>query len=503
VASDFIATTNSNQLRMENNEQIGIAASDVKRVLRKYWWIVPIAAVACGGLGLLAAKFLPKRYTSTTLVLVDQPAVPTDYVKPVISQDLNRRLASMQEQILSRTRLLPIIDKFGLYNRDQQQARLDDLVARLRKAVVVRPMESMPGTDNHSLPGFYIEVTFDSPQRAQQMCSEITSMFLEQNTREREQQASRTTSFLNDQLLEAKQKLDEQDAKLAFFKQQYLGSLPEEEQTNLGLLSGMNSQLEANVQALSRAQQDKAFTESILNQQLSANKATQTGLNSETAEQRLNAMQEQLVALRARYTPEHPDVLKLEQQIEDFKKRLEASPKTKEPSDAIKAPESAEIQQLRAKLRQDDLNIADLTERQRHVQDAIRQLQDRLQASPVVEQRFKEITRNYQTALDFYNDLLKKKTQSVMASDLEHQQESEQFRVLDPPSLPEAPAFPKKTYFAGGGFAFGVFLALAILYLIATSNEGMYSQRDVETKLNMPVLAMVPELAPAVDTRAA
>ena len=322
---------------MDSNENVGITGPDVKRVLRKYWWIVPIAAITCGALGVVAAKFLPKRYTSTTLVLVDQPAVPTDYVKPVISQDLNRRLASMQEQILSRTRLLPIIEKFGLRREGKKEERLDELVTRLRKAVVVRPMESMPGTDNHSLPGFYIEVTFDNPQRAQQMCSEITSMFMEQNTREREQQAVRTTSFLNEQLLEAKQKLDEQDAKLAFFKQQYLGSLPEEEQTNLGLLNGMNAQLEANVQALSRAQQEKAFTESLLNQQLSASAATQTGLNSETAEQRLNAMQEQLVALRARYTPEHPDVVKLEHQIEEFKQRLEATPKTKDPSKTIQA----------------------------------------------------------------------------------------------------------------------------------------------------------------------
>ena len=129
-------------------------------------------------------------------------------------------------------------------------------------------------------------------------------------------------------------------------------------------------------------------------------------------------------------------------------------------------------------------------------------MQDRLQASPVVEQRFKEITRNYQTALDFYNDLLKKKTQSVMASDLEHQQQSEQFRVLDPPSLPEAPTFPKKSYFAGGGCGLGIALALGFLYLIAINDKGIYSQRDVEKNLNMPVLAMVPELSPISDSGA-
>ena len=90
---------------------------DVRRVIRKGWWIIPICVVVGGGLGLLIATFLPKEYTSQTLVLVAKPTVPTEYVKPVVTEDLNRRLASMQEQILSRTRLEPVIEQFGLITR--------------------------------------------------------------------------------------------------------------------------------------------------------------------------------------------------------------------------------------------------------------------------------------------------------------------------------------------------------------------------------------------------
>jgi polysaccharide chain length determinant protein (PEP-CTERM system associated) len=487
---------------MTRNGEITI--SDVKRILRSYWWIAPIAIVACATLGLLAATFLPKSYTSKTLVLVDQPTVPTEYVRPVVSEDLNHRLSSMQEQILSRTRLLPIIEKFGLYREHKNNIadlvahfRNTDVVDRLRNSVSVEPMEPMPGTQNHSLPGFYVEVTFNSPQMAQQICAEITSMFMEQNTREREQQAARTTSFLSEQLAEATKKLNEQDAKLAWFKRQYLGSLPEEEQTNLGLLTGMNAQLEANVQALSRAQQDKAFNESLLNQQEANAMMFQAGKNPETAEEQLDSLQDQLTSLRARYTPEHPDVLKLEKQIEEFKKQMAEAPKTMAHGRSgaqTSAPESSQIQQLRAKLRQNELNIADLTKRQSQIQDQIRQLQERLQASPVVEQQFKEITRNYQTALDFYNDLLKKRSQSAMASDLEHQQESEQFRVLDPPSLPVKPSFPRRSYFVGGGAGVGLALAFGVVYWMALTDKSMHSQSDVEIGLGLAVLAMLPKV---------
>jgi polysaccharide chain length determinant protein (PEP-CTERM system associated) len=340
-------------------------------------------------------------------------------------------------------------------------------------------------------------VTFDNALTAQQICTEITSMFMEQNTKERERQASQTTSFLGGQLDEAKSKLDEQDAKLAQFKRLHLGSLPQEEQTNLGLLTGMNAQLEANTQALSRAQQDKAMNESLLSQQEATWKMSQTGQNPETAEQQLILLQDQLASLLARYTAEHPDVIKLKNQIEELKKHMAEAPKTSGPgsgSTRASTIEPPQMQQLRAKLRQDDMSISDLTKRQSQIQDQIRQLQARIQASPVVEQQFKEITRSHQTALDFYNDLLKKHEQSAMATDLEHQQQSEQFRVLDPPSLPEKPSFPKKLYFAGGGLGGGLVLGLGLLYLIAFNDKSMHTERDVELFLKLPVLAMVPML---------
>jgi polysaccharide chain length determinant protein (PEP-CTERM system associated) len=473
-----------------------ITLSEVHRILRAYWWILPIAIIGCGAIGLVTAMLLPKKYTSETLVLVDQPRVPTEYVKPVVTDDLNHRLASMQEQILSRTRLEPIIEKFGLYADQRQRLHMEELVQKLRTAVTIKPIDQMAGTSHNSLPGFYVSVVFENPQTAQQICTEITSMFMQQNTREREQQAAQTTNFLTGQLDEAKRKLDEQDQKLAAFKRQFLGSLPEEGQTNLNLLSGMNGQLEANVQSLSRAQQDKTFNESLLSQQ-EASAAIISPIfqgSAETPDRQLSDLEQQLAALQAKYTPEHPDVLKLKRQIEDFKLRMVAAPKPDDNTPKTPKVDSLQVQQLRAKLRQDDLSILDLTHRQKEIQEQIVQLQGRLQASPVVEQQLKEITRNYQTAQDFYNDILKKREQSAMATDLEHQQESEQFRVLDPPSLPDKPSFPKPGFFAGGGLGAGLLLSLGIMYSIALVDKSMHSERDAEVCLKLPVLAMIPVL---------
>jgi polysaccharide chain length determinant protein (PEP-CTERM system associated) len=474
-----------------------ISMSEVRRILRKYWWILPLTTVGGVILALTATFFLPNKFTSQTLVLVEQQQVSTDLVKPVITEASNQRLASMKEQILSRSRLQPIIEKFGLYPALRDKAHMEDLVAQLRSTIEVTPLEAMQGISNRQLPGFHVNVTSDNPQTAQRICTEITTMFMEQNSQDIDTQNTQTTEFFAQQVAEAKRKLDDQDAKLAEFQKKYMGSLPEQEKTNLELLSGMNSQLDAVTQALTRAQQDKGFSESLLSSQLANWKITKAGETApETMEQQLTALLDQLTSLQSRYTPDHPDVIKVRSQIDQLRKRMADAPKASNAtSNAQAGIEPPAVQQLRAKLHQEDLNIADLAKRQGQIQSQINVLQGRIQSTPAVEQQFKELNRNYQSAQEFYNDLLKKHDQAAMSRDLNRQQQGEQFRVLDPPSLPMSPSFPNKPLFAGVGFGGGLALGLATLYLLAALDSSMHSERDVELCLKLPVLAMVPTLA--------
>lgn len=442
---------------------------------------------------MLVATQIPKQYTSRTLVLVSRPGVPSEYVKPVVTEDVSQRLASMKGEILSRSRLEPVIEKFNLYANDRPKVHMEDLVERLRKAVEIVPLEAMPGTQDRSLPGFEVNVTFNNPQLAQEICTDVTSMFLEQNDRSLEQQASRTTSFIGQVLDEAKTKLDEQDAKLAQFKRQYIGSLPEETQGNLTLLTTLNTQLDANTQALARAQQDKAFNESLLSQQEANWKSSQTDQNPTTLEDQLRTRKEQLAVLESRYTPEHPDVVKLKGEIAELNKKMEESPNSNDsPSKSRKLAEPAEMQQLRARIQEAELSHEELLKRQAKIQEQIRVLEGHIEASPMVEQQLKELTRNYQSALDFYNDLLKKRDNSEMAKDLVHQQEGEHFRVLDPPNLPTSPSFPKLLNFAAGGLGGGTIVAVILFYFLMATDKTLHTEREVETYLKLTVLASVP-----------
>jgi len=321
-------------------------------------------------------------------------------------------------------------------------------------------------------------------------------MFIRQSLRLRQQHVDETTQFLGKQLDDAKAKLDEQDAKLAAFQSRYIGELPEDETTNLTLLSGMTPQLEAATQAVNQAQQDKAFTESLLDQRLEAWQGSKGGQSSQTVEEQLRSLQEQLISKQGHYTDRHPDVVKLKNEITLLQKKLlEAPTKSNTRQNEHQAPAAAyeppEIQQLRARLHEIDFTIAQKKHEQAELQRQITILQARIQSSPVIQQQFKALTRDHQTALDFYNDLLKKRNDSQMATELERRQEGEQFRVLDPPSLPEQPSFPKPPLFALGGLGAGLMLGLSIVHLLEARDKSIRTKREVEVYLGVATLGVI------------
>src|SRR6202166_4308727 len=304
-----------------------IGAKDVVAIVRRRFMLIFLLAVISGGLGFGAARGLPTRYTSKTLVLVQQPDVQP--ITPVATDTVNQRLATMQQQILSTARLEPVIRDLNLYQHDIGRLPMEEIVDNLRKAITITPVAPMTETRAQNLPGFTISVVFDNPQLAQKICSLITSMFIDEDIKESQGVDVGTTQFLNQQLEQKKTKLDEQEAQLAGFQRIHVGSLPEDSQTNLILLNGQTSQLDAATQAVNRAQQDKSFAESILAQQLSAWEASQSGQNPETLDSQLETLQAQLTTLQSKYTDDHPDVIKAKNDIAVLKQKIAESDQRK------------------------------------------------------------------------------------------------------------------------------------------------------------------------------
>jgi polysaccharide chain length determinant protein (PEP-CTERM system associated) len=471
-----------------------LTMEDYAAIFRRHKRTLILLAILGPLLGYLVCLVLPKQYTSQTVILVGQPAVPASYVTDINSGDLNSRLTSLQEQILSRSRVEAIIDKLDLYSVERkQQASMEGLVDRLRKKISVVPVKPMAEANSTQLPGFIIKVTDRSPAFAQKLSDEVASVFLQENRRVQHEQATGTAEFLTKKLEDAKAKLDDQDSKLAAFKARYAGALPDEQPANLNLLAGLNTQLDAATQALNRAQQDKSFTESVLAQQ----KASQSADNP-SAQKQLTEMQGELSSMLAKYTEDHPDVIRLRQSIADLKQKMASSQGSPSGGGAATAAlEAPEIQQLRAQIHQYDSIIKEKTAQQRDIQRQISLYQSRVQVSPNVEEQYKQLTRDHESALSFYNDLLKKRSESAMMGDMHHQAETAEFRILDRANLPEGPSFPNPLYFSLGGLAAGLALGLGIIVLREMRDKSIRTEEDIEYFLQLPTLANIPSVEAA------
>lgn len=479
-----------------------LTLQDYLGMLKRRWYFAVFPALVCAMIGYGATRVLPKSYTSQTLMLVERQQVPHDFVQPVVTEDLNARIAKIEEQTLSRTRLQPLIERYGLFGKEASAKSMDDLVLLLQKDVTLTPVDSVIRTKDETIPGFYLAVTLNDPRIAQQVCADITSMFIDEDIRERQHSAEGTTSFLQTQLEDAKRKLDEQDAIQAGFERKYMGMLPDETKTNLEMLGTLNTQLQAVTEALNRADQDKAYMESLLAQQLDELKLSQQlrGTTATTADplgDQLLKLQDQLTTLQAHYTDQYPDVVKVKAEIADLKKQIAAAdpPADKAATgDHAAALEPVEIQKLRAQIRSLAETIQTDSRQQQEVKTDIEAYKSRLQLSPAVEEEYKKITRDHDTALKFYNDLLGKRDESEMATDLERRQEGEQLSVMDPASLPDKPSFPKLPQFLGGGLGAGLALGLAMVLGIGTSDKRIRTGRDIEYFLGTVSFAVIPAI---------
>jgi polysaccharide chain length determinant protein (PEP-CTERM system associated) len=459
---------------------------------RRLWWILIPALLGSAAGYLISLKITPV-FTSQAFVLVEQQKVPDTFVPSMVTDQLETRLATMQDQILSRSRLQALIEQFGLYKNDLRRASTDELVARLRKVIKVTPIR--PDSSN-ALRGFYVSVDADTPKTAQDICGRILSMFMEENLKARSKRAQDTTDFLAGQLNDAKQKLDGSDQNLAAFKSKYLGRLPTDEASNLQMMSTLSSRLDAVNEAIAQAQQQRATQASMLAREERANSGTKSKVESPVeVKKELAQARADLEDLETRYTGQHPEIIKAKERIRVLEQRLDQSHTvTPEAPVAASIPESQESVQLAASISAIDETVKLKRAEQARLEKEIAGFQARIQLSPTVEEQFKGLTRDYESSLQFYNDLLTKKTQAEMVRDLEQRREGEQFRVMDAPGLPSKPSSPNRQKFALAGLALGFALGAALAAILELREQFVRTERDIEVQLGIPVLAAIKDL---------
>ena len=483
---------------IENRE---LTMDDYLAMLRRRAKVILFPALVAPLIGFGISYFFTAKYTSQSQILVEGQKVPESMVQPVVTEDLTARVATLEQQMLSQSDLQPIVERLGLAKGSRSVSEVMD---EIRANTSVSPVDTSfmqigakpkPGQSS-SAPSFYINYTSSNPREAQQVCNELTSLLVEENLKSIQAAASGTSDVLNKGIEDAKRNLDDMDGKLAAFKKQYVGQLPGDEENNLKILMGLNAQLEANTQTLNRAQQDKSYTESMLASQLAAWRGTQTS-NPLTLQKQLSELQSQLVDLKAKYTDDHPDVIKTKADIVEVKKKLDEADKaaaeaTDTNTDKSSPNEPPELRQMRIQVHQYNDLIAAATRDQKRLQQEIGQYQGRISLSPAIEEQYKELTRDYENANKTYQDLLGKKSSADLTVKMNNQSQGERMFPLNPASLPDAPSFPNRWYFAGGGLGAGLALGLGLVMWLELRDKSIRTEADAEAALQLPMLVAVP-----------
>ena len=444
---------------------------------------------------------LPTSYKSSTLILVEQPTMPQSYVAPNVNENLQDRLQSITQQILSRTRLLMIINKLNLYTDTEKGPKTrDDKVEALRKQIKV---DLVKDTRNQEISAFRVSFSAHDPVMAQKVTKELTQLFIDESLRVREAQSQGTTHFIEKQLDDAGVVLAAQEAKVKEFEAGHEGSLPSQQASNLQILSGLQGQLQSQQDSLNTAKQQRVYFQTLIEQYKNLHASgrsidgTPTGVAALDAQ--LNSLQTQLTDLSSRYTDSYPDVQKLKAQIaktERQKQELLAAPRT-----AAKQgnEESGPMLQLQSQLQANQLEI---TSRERAIvglEARINEYQGRLNSAPAAEQQLLELNRGYEQSKANYDDLLKKKNNSVMATSMEQMQQGERFTMLDPPSLPIKPDFPNRMKFCGMGIMAGLGLGCLVVFLFEFFDDRMHGEKELKALLPINVMAEVPEIETPLD----
>jgi succinoglycan biosynthesis transport protein ExoP len=462
-----------------------------------------------------ASWVLPPRYLSTTLILVEQPTMPKDYVTPNVNDDLQERMQSITQQILSRTRLLRIIDQFNLYAGPHSQPSPDQKVEIMRKDIGIELVRDA----RNQITAFNVSYSSRDPHVAQKITSELTNLFINENLEVRQQQSEDTTQFLEGQLETARKALADQEEKIRQFKGQHVGELPAQVGSNLQILAGLQSQLQTEEDALNTAKQQRVYLETLVNQYRSLQTAPKTAGGAPTAglpaiDAELDKLRAQLADLSSHYTERHPDVRKLKQQIAETeatrdriiadlkaKKSAPADPDaataTSDPS-AMTDPTSPMVQ-LQGQLQS---NRAEIANRERAVTDLkakVIDYQARLNQEPVREQELSDLTRGYDQSKANYDGLLKKKNESAMATSMELLQQGERFRIIDPPSLPGKPDFPNRLKFCGIGLGIGLALGVVVAGGFEMMDGRVYDEKELQKLLPVAVISEIPTLEVAAD----
>jgi polysaccharide chain length determinant protein (PEP-CTERM system associated) len=488
-------------------------------IARAMWhrrkWLAVVVCIWTFGAAAAATRALPNVYRATATFLIERQYVSEALVTPLVTNELETRLHTFSQQVLSRDRLDALIGQFDLYPELRAREPEEAVLEQMRRDIGFELTETQPsgaaafrGWPLNIAIGFRLSYLGTEPHKAADVTNALAAFYVNENAKLREQQASGTTEFLRTQLDDLKDRMARQSAQLNAYKDRHTGELPEMQDANLKTLERLNMQLQLNTENQRRAMERR----DLLTRQLAEEAVAPTTEVRNPAVARLAELRRRLGESLARYSERHPEVVRLRAEIATVEDELAAAApqngsKVAEPDtggDTILARFRDSIGRVdRAALAQIDVELTTLRDEEQRLRQTLATYEQRVENSPRREGEFRELSREYDATTELYNSLLKRYEDARLAENMEERGTGDTIRILDralPPSLPIA---PDRLSLWIMSLVLAIVLGVAAIVVAERLDTTFHSIDDLRTFTRIPVAGAIPRIVTARDLRRA
>jgi len=483
-------------------------------------------------LGIFLCVFLPRTYRTEALLVYQRGKInPTSELAPDISAQVQEVLATLRDQVLSRTSLEEIIKQFQLYQETLAKQPMEDVIDRMRTKYI--EVTTSPKGDT-----FTVAFQGGDPRQVMLVTNALASKFVEENLRFREEKATETSAYIQDELAMARKSLEQKEAAMLDYKLKHYNEMPDQRQTNIARLNALQTTYQGIQNSLQELERTKIMvqeqiglrkeflTQSFGNEpntmmqapnmntgssrqsrntsSLVQNLIPQTAQTHRQLADQLAAAQTELAALEARYTEQHPEVKRLKKtiaQLEEQLKTVKAEQQIDERKQEGDKPTDPQLVQLELQLKDIELSMAQIKKEKEEAKKQIETYQHWIAVAPTREAEWGGLTRDYQQLNEHYQSLVASNLSAASMETLERKQKGSQFKVLDPARLPEKPYSPDFKKILLLSLIAGLGLAGAIAFFLEFTDSSFKEAHDLENYLKLPIVCSIPVIQTEPEKR--
>jgi succinoglycan biosynthesis transport protein ExoP len=467
-------------------------------------WVALLAFAAVFAAAVSVTVSLPDLYRATATVLVETQHVSEELVRSSVSAEVETRIQTIREDVMSRARLGDLIRRLNLYPELRAEGEpVDAIIERMREDVDLELNSTSPSGGRAPTIAFAITYTGRDPQTVAQVADMLASLYVAENTKIREGQAVRTAEFLKSQLDDVKKELDAQERRATEFNLRHLGELPQQVAANLASLERLNTQLRLNgenqVRAMDRRER---FERQLADLPPAPPPAVAAEPSRRSESEEVAKLKQELEQLRRKYTDQYPDVIRVRADLAELERQLSERPAAGNPNPAAASVPAPDPRTRLVQVIADaDAELAALKGEEMAFRRAIGSYEQRVENVPKRQEEFEALSRDSATTKERYDTLLKRYEEAQLAASLEQGQKVEQFRILDGAIPPRSPAAPRRQRLLAIGFCLALAFAVGAVLLVERLDTAFHSIDDLRAFVAVPTLFSIPRILTRVEAR--